>query len=58
MKKFIIPDLDSETHENMINIFNKMLKIHDIKYKVVISDDEEHLELREIKSKENGKRRN
>lgn len=46
-KRFIIPDLDSDTHENMIEIFNEMLENNNLNYEVIITEDGEHLQLME-----------
>ena len=45
MRRFTTPDLDSNTHESMVRIFNNMLDDIKSNYEVVFIDEGEALEL-------------
>jgi len=47
-EKFDTPDLDSNIHENMVNVFNEMLEYRDIRYKVVFCDGGEKMKLEKL----------
>ena len=46
MRRFTTPDLDSNTHESMVRIFNNMLDDIKSNYEVVFINGGEELEIR------------